>query len=220
MQYHRWDQAAVGTIEEAAEVERGLFFRGQFFEDEESQRVRAYCLTLQARKRRVGVSIWFTANEDSVTYHRTGADLAEAADKEGLRVDPEVAAFKGGCSFVREVTELYEASVVTVPANPRAFADTVKHFLGGDGAYAGLPLDVHAAAALSAVRGVLARIEAVKSARSGEGRPLGAARVAELDEIASIVAELKRSGIGRGAGRVALALTDADLALAGININE
>jgi len=103
MQFHKWDQAAIGTIEDAKEVEAGLFFRGEFFDDDESQRVRAYCQTMQAKGRKVGISIGFAANEDSVTYHRTGADLAEAADKEGLRVDPEVAAFKGGCSLVRLV---------------------------------------------------------------------------------------------------------------------
>ncbi len=218
MQYHKWDQAAIGTIEDAKEVERGLFFRGEFFDDDESQRVRKYCQTMQAKGRKVGISIGFAVNEDSVTYHRTGADLAEAAEKMGIQVAAEVAGFKGGCFLVREVTELYEASVVTVPANPHAFADTVKHFLGGDGAYAGLSLDGHAAAALSAVRGVLSRIEAVKSARDAGGRVLSAARLAELDDIAKMVAELKSAGTVTEARRVALAGVVADLALAGVEL--
>lgn len=218
MQFHKWDQAAIGTIEDAREVESGLFFRGEFFDDDESQRVRAYCQAMQAKGRKVGISIGFAVNEDSVTYHRTGADLAEAAEKEGIRVGTEVPAFKGGCHLIREVTEVYEASVATVPANAHAFADAVKHFLGGDGAYAGLSLDGHAAAALSAVRGVLSRIEAVKSARGADGRALSAARLAELDDIAKMVGELKSAGAVTEARRVVLAGAVAELALAGVEL--
>lgn len=218
MQFHRWDQQAIGTVTAASEVPGGLAFRGEFFDDDESQRVRKYCATLQARGRKVGVSIGFAVDEASVSYHRTGAELAKAAQKDGIAVDSEIASFRGGCVLVRKVTEVYEASIVTVPANSLAFADTVKQFLGGDGAYAGLTLDAHLATALSAVQGALARVEAVKAARDAEGRALSLARLDELDEIARTLARLKDAREAPDARHVARAVIEAELALAGTDI--
>ncbi len=215
MPFHRWNEPAIGVIEDAKEAAEGLWFRAKFLDTEDAQRTREYCSTMQAAGRKVGISIGFAPNFDTLSYHRDGEDLASAAEKEGIVVRPEVREHRRACILVREIVELYEASVVTVPANPDAFADSVKQFLGGDGACAGLPLDGHIATALSVVRGALSRLEAVKAVREADGRRLNDARMAELDDIARMVEELKRYRKSPDSRHVARAVVEAELALAG-----
>lgn len=216
MAFHKWDEPAIGAVTAAEEVPGGVKFRAKFFEHDAAQSVRGYCQEMQANGRKVGVSIGFEVDPDSVSYHRDGESLAEAAQKEGLQVDDAVREYRGGCSLVRRVTELYEASVVTVPANPNAYAESVKDILGGSGAYAGLTLDGHVETALSVLRGALNRVREVKASRAAQGRALGERRMAEIDEIARMLVELKEAANPIDARRVALAVVEAQVALAGI----
>lgn len=90
---HEWTDP-IGTIDEAKETSEGLYFRSTFHSTAPAQLIRTVVLERLARGKSIGLSIGFQTKE------------WERDEKSGVRSLKEV--------------ELFEVSIVTVPANPLA----------------------------------------------------------------------------------------------------
>jgi len=96
---HDWSNP-VGTIETAIETEAGLEVEGEFHSTPSAQLVRQVTRERLARGKSVGMSIGF------------GVTDFEFEEKTGIRVIKAI--------------DLFEVSIVTVPANPRAHLAGIK----------------------------------------------------------------------------------------------
>jgi hypothetical protein len=94
---HDWTEP-IGTIDEARETDRGLFVTGKFHSTPHAQLARKVAQERLARGKQVAMSIGYKVTSDEV---------------------------KDGSRHLHEL-ELYEVSLVTVPANPLASLASVK----------------------------------------------------------------------------------------------
>ena len=94
---HNWKEE-LGTIVDAKEDERGLYVVAEFFSTPDAQQVRSRLAEKQSRGRKQGMSIG---------YH------VKSAEK------------RNGVRYLSEI-DVMEASVVTVPANPKAQVSAIK----------------------------------------------------------------------------------------------
>lgn len=95
---HNWAEP-IGTIDEARETSEGLYVRGEFHSTPAAQLCRTVIRERLARGKQVAMSVGFETRM---------ADL----DTKGVR-------------YIKDL-ELYEVSIVTVPANPLARVASVK----------------------------------------------------------------------------------------------
>lgn len=147
---HDWAGLPVGTIEEAVEDERGLKVRLAFHSHQAAQDARTVAVERLARGKSVGLSIGF----------RTLADHWDTVQGEPRRVIDAI--------------ELFEVSLVTVPANPLAQAAAVKSATFED--------DIDAV--LTAASSTAARARAVAELRRQQGKHLPDARKEGLRAVA------------------------------------
>ena len=145
---HNWEEP-VATIEEAYEDEHGLVVKMLFHSTDDAQEARTIVMERMERGKSVGLSIGYSVVECAW----------EMRDGEEVRV--------------LKAIELYEVSIVTVPANPAALVTTAKQV----GPHDRPTLDAHLEAALATVGEVVQRVGAVKQLRATEGRTLSSERL-------------------------------------------
>ncbi len=119
---HDWGDTAeaVAYPTSAREDERGLYLEAQFHSTEHAQQVRTVMAERAAAGKSIGLSIGYETRD------------AEIVSKDDPRVvglvkhgDPDPETWTGGYRLLKAV-ELYEVSVVLVPANTQATAVAVK----------------------------------------------------------------------------------------------
>jgi HK97 family phage prohead protease len=89
---HEWSALPIATISEAREDERGLWVKGEFHSTSDAQAARTIVRERLERGKSVGLSIGYKVKDDE---------------------------FKDGARFLKDV-DLYEISLVSVPANAEA----------------------------------------------------------------------------------------------------
>jgi uncharacterized protein len=89
---HEWAALPIATISEAREDERGLWVKGEFHSTSDAQAARTIVRERLERGKSVGLSIGYKVKDDE---------------------------FKDGARFLKDV-DLYEISLVSVPANAEA----------------------------------------------------------------------------------------------------
>lgn len=89
---HEWGSLPIATISTAREDDRGLYVEGQFHSTPDAQAARTVVRERLERGKSVGMSIGYKVADDE---------------------------FKDGARHLKEV-DLYEVSLVSVPANPEA----------------------------------------------------------------------------------------------------
>jgi HK97 family phage prohead protease len=95
---HEWSTLPIATISEAREDERGLWVKGQFHSTPDAQAARTIVRERLERGKSVGMSIGYRVNDDE---------------------------FKEAVRYLKDV-DLFEVSLVSVPANPEAQLAAVK----------------------------------------------------------------------------------------------
>lgn len=112
---HDWGSFGVGTIDSAQEQPNGLFFKATFHSDDAAQVVRNRVTERMSRGKFVGLSIGYQTLE------------SETGQKDGENV-----------RYIKALN-VFEISLVTVPANPQAGVTSAKSFEDRtDGAFAAL----------------------------------------------------------------------------------
>lgn len=99
---HEWSNMPIGTITEAYEDAKGLFFRATFHSDEDSQKVRTIAKERMERGAQVAFSIGYFPTKYSFA-NENGQDIR-----------------------ILEEIEVFEVSVVTLPANDKSLAVSAK----------------------------------------------------------------------------------------------
>jgi HK97 family phage prohead protease len=89
---HEWSSLPIATISEAREDDRGLFVKGQFHSTPDAQAARTIVRERLERGKSVGMSIGYKVTDDE---------------------------FKEGIRHLKDL-DLFEVSLVSVPANPEA----------------------------------------------------------------------------------------------------
>lgn len=163
---HSWDDEPVGFITKAYEDENGLFVEMSFHSTDEAQKCRTVVNERIAAGKFVGLSIGYRTIESSW----------ETRESEDVRVLKKI--------------EVYEFSIVTVPANPKAQVTAVKNDLAQSGSPAGLTFAQHFESALAAVSEVTKRFESYISLKQEEGRKANPERVAEAKELSEALSAL------------------------------
>ena len=157
-QGHEWSDMGIGMFTEAREDDHGLYVKINFHSDEKSQRVRTICKERLAAGKSVSFSIGYFTNKYSfVTEDEKQIRLLEAID-------------------------VFEVSVVTVPANSLSTATGVKK------AGSGSPFAEHIGSVMADVDGLAERCEEIKQLRAEKGKQLSTERKAELEELRTKVA--------------------------------
>jgi HK97 family phage prohead protease len=156
---HDWTGLPVGTIEQAKADERGLLVEMQFHSTPEAQAARTVVLERLARGKSVGLSIGFFANKD----HREEID--------------------GAVRRVLDEIEVFEVSLVPVPANPLAGVTAAK----------GRTFDDEAEEVVVLAKRLAERAEAVARLRAEKGRTLSKERVAQIEEARAALERVLRS---------------------------
>ncbi|OJU63050.1 MAG: hypothetical protein BGO01_03690 [Armatimonadetes bacterium 55-13] len=144
---HDWDALPVASITSAVQDDKGLRITAHFHSDERSQQVRTIVAERLARGKSVSLSIGYVVLEDETTA-------------EGVRLLKSI--------------DLFEVSVVTVPANPQALVT---------GAKSGKTFDDDAAHVLTTVADFKQRVAALIELRVAQKRkPLSEKAVAAVHE--------------------------------------
>lgn len=157
-QGHEWYELGIGTITEAREDAKGLYVKMDFHSDEKSQRIRTVCKERIERGKSVAFSIGYFTKEWSYIEE----------DGQNIRL------LKG--------IEVFEVSIVTVPANNLSLATSAK-------AKSGSSLADHCTAVVADVRELAARMEEVKTLRAEKGKGLSDERKGDLEVIRGFLAE-------------------------------
>jgi HK97 family phage prohead protease len=150
---HDWYGLPIATIEEAREDSVGLYFRMSFHSTDDAQEARKVCQERLARGKTVGVSIGYMVTDASY----------ETRDGQDVRV------LKG--------LEVFEVSIVTVPANPVSLATDAKG--------AGTKFEDRYESALAAVKSFHKDAEKLKSLRETDGRKLSELNNARIEALAA-----------------------------------
>lgn len=135
---HDWKSMPIATVTEAFEDDYGLFFRAEFHSDPDAQMVRTRVRERIERGKAVKVSVGFRVPQGGSEQTAEGTLIKKA--------------------------ELFEVSIVNVPANPSAMLLNVKD--------AGLSFDEHEEAVLAAVSEYTDRLKDLSDLRAKAGRVL------------------------------------------------
>lgn len=164
---HNWTGLAVATIEEASEDDHGLYLRAHFHSTPEAQNARTVARERMERGKSVGLSIGYRVPQGGAKQGPGGVRLIERA-------------------------ELFEVSIVTVPANALAVVTGTKQRTDwralADPDIHTLLLD-HSSQARDAIEEIKARAQGRHETRLKEGRTLSAANRTQLG---AHLAELRR----------------------------
>ena len=159
----------VGMITNAVEDDHGLRVDATFHGTAAGQAARQ----ITQERMAAGKSV-----KSSMGYNPLTSRLVEMTDPELL---------KQGINQGRELLAIpmYEASLVTVPANPLA------DVLGVKGLPAGLKLSTHSEQTLASLQGLLIRYQGLSARRAKEGRVLSTANRAKLQGFDDMLADMR-----------------------------
>lgn len=152
---HEWEDLPIATLEDAREDPKGLYFKWQFHSTASAQEARTVALERIARGKNVFFSIGYRVLEDAM----------ETRDGQTVRI--------------LKAIEVYEISLVNVPANPEAMATDCK-------TGAGVPLDDQVKAVLESFDDLTTRLAGLKELRG----KLSESRQAELSAIVAKALDL------------------------------
>lgn len=186
----------------------GLYLEAAWHSTDAAQAVRAVAVERMANGLSVGLSVGFSMG--SCEVYGSGAQMVGALEAQG-RLTPAydvdaIRAHEGSCRLILDVSELYEVSVVPVPANPKAIATAVKSKTSLSN-----ELDV----ALAAVESATERLATVVRLRTAEGRNVASATRAKaadlaeaLQRLAQVKAETRDVAIARARALALLAASE------------
>lgn len=178
---HSWMDLPVATFTDAAEDDKGLYVSAEFHSDEYSQRTRKVISERIERDKGVGLSIGFSIKPHGAVW---------AMDEEGMH------------SGIRLLTnlELFEVSLVNIPANPQTWVDNAKSMQFkacedstcgcrlSQPSHAGLKFADHGEALLTELRGFTERAQALAAKRAETQRtPSGE----HVDRVTALATELR-----------------------------
>lgn len=151
---HEWGGQPIATVKAAREDATGLWVEGEFHSTDYAQECRSIARERIERGKRMGLSIGF----------RTAPGGSEWSEDGNFRVLKDLI--------------LYEISLVLMPANPKAMAESVKSFQD------------HADAVLAAADGILRRSRALAELRAKDGRTISQESRAKLVSLHDSLTEL------------------------------
>lgn len=128
---HDWDGLPVAMPTSAKEVGNQLVCEAKFHSTDEAQDARTVCMERLEAGLSVGLSIGFMIDwNEGYAYFPSGKELLDWCKESGYDMSlfdvKGITAYKGFCRAIKNVAELFEFSIVTVPANPNAIASDVK----------------------------------------------------------------------------------------------
>lgn len=128
---HDWRMGQIVAMPVAAQEQgRALVVEAEFHSDPGSQSVRQKIAERLAAGLQIGLSVGFGLDEGGATQYRNGKELLRAAEKSGVDMDlldvDDIAAHDAPIRAISRIAELYEFSIVPVPANPEAVVTAVK----------------------------------------------------------------------------------------------
>lgn len=150
---HDWHSLSIGTFKEAKEDEHGLFVEAEFHSTPEAQNARTVARERLDRGKSVSLSIGYRVKEGEQS-------------EEG---------------FLLKELDLFEVSLVTVPANEQAILTAAKHL----DLLTGLTFADHSKSVLTAVKDLHKRASEIHSLKLEKGRKttLNAERRGELEAL-------------------------------------
>jgi hypothetical protein len=154
---HDWEVLPVATVTDAKEDEHGLFLTAEFHSTPFAQEARTIAQERIDRGKSVSLSIGYEVKDDE--YVDEGRLLKEL--------------------------ELFEVSLVNVPANPLATVTGVKSLLE-----ASMSIDSHSDVVEAAIQGYVKRLGNYQGARVKEGRVLSGANRTKLSNLHESLADV------------------------------
>jgi len=151
---HDWSGLPIFTISDAKQDDIGLWIKADFHSTEAAQATRTVIQERLARGKSVGLSIGY-----------------EVTDSEYV---PEGRLLKA--------LNLFEVSVVTIPANPLAGVQSAKDY-----SLTNLSVDEHSALMLANAKDYVARLCDIHALRQKDGRSLSESRRLELAAIKQVI---------------------------------
>lgn len=190
---HAWNYAGVVAMPLTAEDRgRDLYCEAKFHSDQGSQDIRTKCVERMENGLSVGLSVGFKIADGGHAWFEKGEDLLAWAKGKGYDMSlfdvATIQAHEDECRAVSEISDLFEYSIVPVPANKPATATAVKQF--DPGALNALRFEDHSDSVLTAVKGFLARARDYADTRAEKGRPLSEARRQEFEDLSLELREL------------------------------
>lgn len=194
---HAWDELPVAMPTVCEERGNQLYCEAEFHTTQDAIDARTICEERMAKGLSVGLSVGFRIADDGCARFEKGSDLIAWAVGKGYDMSlfdvAGISAHDGECRAIAEISDLFEYSIVTVPANPSALATSMKDFKPRV-----LTLADDLDAALGAVARVTDRLESLKATRDSEGKRVSAERLAQATELVtrlqSLTAEPAKDG--------------------------
>lgn len=187
---HSWEMDDIVAMPiECMESGSQLTLKAEFHSDPNSQAVRTKCMERIQRGLSVGLSIGFSIPPQGRMWFETGAKLLAWAGEQGYDLSllsPELQGY-GECFAIPVIKELYEVSIVPVPANTEATI-TIAKSLSDKAQLEGLTLSDHLDTVLAAVQDASDRANALDATRKSEGRK---GLVARQDQIKALIQSLE-----------------------------
>ena len=169
----------IGKALEAREDENGLFIKAKISDTAQGKDALTLLRDGVIKKLSIGYRIkdaeFFDSLDELATYARNNSIPLKLDNLEGVM---------GGVRLLKQI-DLYEISLVTVPANPAASVTAVKELneLIDGGSRAGLPFLNHSEAVRAAVLEFATRAKAINELRVKEGRVISASNRAKLQGV-------------------------------------
>lgn len=196
---HDWSGLPVAMPSKAYEKGNELIVEAEFHSTEDAQEAKTVVSERLAKGLSIGLSIGFSCAREGVAIFEEGAALLEFASKAGYDLGLFDSAAIKKSKWVRAITkvgELFEVSIVTVPANPKATASALKSlnaFNGGEEVPDGLTFAKHSDAVLGAVREFVNRATEIKAMRDEKGASIDPSRVDEIRQLQGLLESLLES---------------------------
>lgn len=182
---HEWSNLpiAMPTGASMKRCENGLFglmIEAEYHSTDDAQAARKVAAERITNGLSVGLSVCFSVPDNSVMRFDTGSkllaslDSTEGYDIKGLR------AWKKPIYLINEVDDLFEVSMVTVPANNLASVTMTKEFT----------LEEELETVLAAVEDVVVRLEKVRELRKLDQRDLSAERRGQVMTLSARLSQL------------------------------
>ncbi|MEN3331462.1 MAG: uncharacterized protein V7641_827 [Blastocatellia bacterium] len=175
---HDWT-TPIGKALEAHEDENGLFIKAKISDTAQGKDALTLLRDGVIKKLSIGYRIkdaeFFDSLDELAAYARNNSIPLKLDNLEGVM---------GGVRLLKQI-DLYEISLVTVPANPAASVTAVKELneLIDGGSRAGLPFQLHSEAVRAAVLEFATRAKAINELRVKEGRVISASNRAKLQSV-------------------------------------
>ncbi len=120
---HQWDRPPIGMPLAAIESRKGLIVLAKLHQIEEASAVKQIVKDRLTAGLTVGLSIGYSAPINQAIGFRSGEELLRQWGRLGVKGEPDEASLRQWdrpCRLIQQVEALYEASIVSVPMNPKA----------------------------------------------------------------------------------------------------